>query len=302
MAIIDTPSPKPYSLLKHLFWSAFLNSKEKVHVVVLSTSEFSGYFDDSGHPDDQPAVIIAGFVASKDQWLAFDDEWNELLAVHGIPFFHMAQFEQGHGVYGRWNDKKKRKFLDKAVTIISTNVDRPFTQLVDMNDYRKINELYPFEECFGAPYAFSGWLIYSQLEVWRVHKNKPKIMAFFENGSKHKGDFQQIAAREGIPEPNFLEKMDATPLQAADMLAWEYLKFIKTGAAFTKKVRNSLNTLIAASLARHEMPIQGSTFRLMEKLCEDQKIPRRDDIHPASTFLFENSPKRNRRRTVFLKP
>jgi hypothetical protein len=47
-------------------------------------TEYSAYFDDSGHPDDQEAVIVAGFISSEEQWLLFEREWQEILDREGM--------------------------------------------------------------------------------------------------------------------------------------------------------------------------------------------------------------------------
>lgn len=53
------------------------------------------YFDDSGHPDDQDVVIVAGFVATLEQWKRFHDEWRKTLTQAGIRsgVFRMTDFE-----------------------------------------------------------------------------------------------------------------------------------------------------------------------------------------------------------------
>ena len=53
--------------------------------------DYSIYIDDSGHPDDQPYVVAAGFIAPEKNWLAFEPEWKDALAKHGIgDVFHMT--------------------------------------------------------------------------------------------------------------------------------------------------------------------------------------------------------------------
>jgi hypothetical protein len=170
-----------------------------------------------------------------------------------------------------------------------------------MDDYRIINESYPFEEWFATPYALAGWLVYNDVTIWKYENSDPRVLMIFEDGSKHKGDFLEVADKEKFSTPIFLKKIEATPLQAADILAWEFFRALNTGAFINKRFRPSLAALLARSIAKHEMPLQVCNLKAMQRLCESQKVPKRSDINPKSTFVFENSPKRNRRRTIFQK-
>jgi len=57
---------------------------------------FTAYYDESGSPDAQ-AVVVAGFVASDDQWKEFERNWNESLQKFGISYFHEVEFAQSVG-------------------------------------------------------------------------------------------------------------------------------------------------------------------------------------------------------------
>ena len=54
--------------------------------------EYAAYFDDSGHPDSEKLVVVAGFVASKEQWLLFERDWEDLLRSEGLTALHMTDF------------------------------------------------------------------------------------------------------------------------------------------------------------------------------------------------------------------
>ena len=56
-------------------------------------TEYALYLDDSGHPKDQPYVVVAGFIASESQWLSFEPAWKAALAKYGLgDAFHMTDF------------------------------------------------------------------------------------------------------------------------------------------------------------------------------------------------------------------
>ena len=56
-------------------------------------TEFSFYLDDGGHPDDQPVLVVAGYVATEAQWLAFEPQWRAALKKFNLgDAFHMTDF------------------------------------------------------------------------------------------------------------------------------------------------------------------------------------------------------------------
>jgi hypothetical protein len=69
-------------------------------------TQYELYLDASGHPDDQPYIVVAGFVATNKQWQAFETDWNVALKEHGLGgVFHMVDFESSK----RANPKRGRK-------------------------------------------------------------------------------------------------------------------------------------------------------------------------------------------------
>jgi hypothetical protein len=119
-------------------WDILLN-----HWIALMT-EYAVYLDDSGHPDNQPYVVVAGFVAREEQWLAFESAWRSALKRNVLgSVFHMVEFESGP------KTKAKGKILEDLTTTISSHVQGAFSVFVDMEAYRKVNETYTLEECLG---------------------------------------------------------------------------------------------------------------------------------------------------------
>src|SRR5205807_782414 len=115
-------------------------------------TEYAAYFDDSGHPDDQDAVIVAGFIASYDQWKTFAHEWQEVLDHAGIDIFHMCDFEHSRGRPLH----QKATIVRRLVKIIECNTIRPVAHVVLMKEYAEVNEKYALQEVLGAPYAMAG--------------------------------------------------------------------------------------------------------------------------------------------------
>jgi hypothetical protein len=54
-----------------------------------------------------------------------------------------------------------------------------------------------------------------------------QIEYFFEDGAKHKGQLKWICERDGLPIPEFLQKKDRVPFQAADFIAWMHNLYLR---------------------------------------------------------------------------
>lgn len=256
-------------------------------------TEFASYFDDSGHPDDKPFVIIAGFIATEDQWLRFEKEWLDHLAPMGIEIFHMADFEKST----KWTRNQKDDLLRKLIGTIRVRTRIQMQAIVPMAPYQEINEKYAFEEAFGAPYAVAGRTIAKFINEWKEQYAKPedKMLVFFEDGSKHKGDFMAAMERDGLPCPGFLKKSEAVPLQAADLIAWEGHHAMRY-----RQPRWTLQYLI------DKHPLRDGTFPLeeLEKMCRGITpwVPLRANLAPNAEITYQANPKRLRHRTIYPRP
>jgi len=70
---------------------------------------YTAYFDESGSPVEGKALVVAGYVASVEQWLKFDDEWRETLACEGVKRFHMRDF--AHSLKVGWATRRGAPLL-----------------------------------------------------------------------------------------------------------------------------------------------------------------------------------------------
>src|SRR5437870_595584 len=105
---------------------------------------FTGYFDGSGSPDDTIAVVVAGFVATAEQWIEFERNWNDCLRDFEVSSLHMRHFAHSRGEFAAWkgNEEKRRRFLGRLISIIRIRVWHSFASAVVMEDYRNVDAKY----------------------------------------------------------------------------------------------------------------------------------------------------------------
>jgi hypothetical protein len=250
--------------------------------------EYAIYLDDSGHPSNQPFVIVAGFVSTEQKWLAFEPDWKAALLRHGLgPVFHMTDFE-----YKYKGSKQRGSVLDDLISIINKHTELFFVCGVDVNGFRKANELYALEECMGAPYAIATRGVVHNVGEWVENYLNPKTdhyLVFVEDGTLHRGDMQEAFRRDRLPVPQSVPK-EHPCVQPADLLSWEMLNSFKSSNNHRRSFRNLILT---------RPGLKGMFFekQLFEN-CKTLKIPLRSALQPGMKIVWHNSPKRIRKRSI----
>jgi hypothetical protein len=277
----------PYSALHHLCWGILLNHDPK-RTWVAVMSEYAVYLDDSGHPDDQPYVVVAGFAATEEQWLGFEEAWRAALKRNVLgSVFHMVEFESGP------KTKAKGKILEDLTATINSHVQGAFSVFVDMQAYRKVNQTIPLEECLGKPYALAARGVARGINSWKqlFFKRGDHLLVFVEEGTKHKGDMEEVFRRDAIPIPQTVPKKHPAA-QAADMLAWEVFHFARYG-----NYRRSLVNLLKDKLHCEEMEGAFHERNLVET-CNRAGIPCRSLVPQNYKFVYHSLPDRIRKRDI----
>ena len=178
-------------------------------------------------PDDQPFLVVAGYIASESQWLKFEEQWKEALSRFSLGTeFHMTDFMQQH-----YKNLKRDHILSTLASIIKTNDLHPFVAAIDIAAYKRVNEEFALEECLGAPYAYTGRTVARHLNIWKSKNLGPadNLLIFVERGTKHYGDLEQVFKRDRLPIINRVPKA-IIPVQAADLLAWETFNWLRAGS------------------------------------------------------------------------
>ena len=283
-----------YSLLRHLCGGILGNHNPGKSWVVIMT-EYSVYLDESGHPNDQPYLLIAGFSATVSQWLAFKPIWLEKLQKLRLgDAFHMTDF-----MSEKRTQFQENRVLSQLRSVIQAHTLRPFVSAVDMAAYKRVQNEFTLEESHGAPYALVGRHFAKDLHEWQTRKLKPedRVLVFVEEGAKHFGDLEQVYKRDGLPIPNRVPKSMAQ-VQPADMLAWEVFNFLRAGSP--KQMRKNLDLLTRR--IRRQQNFGGIFYEHdLRQLCNELRVPPRSAIPPGENpirFGGNGDRKKARKRTI----
>jgi len=236
-----------YSSLYHLFAALFLKPDQEILILMPLTL----YCDASGKKQEG-LNVVAGFLSTVDQWLLFEKEWAAVLKEFNVNYFHMREFAHSVDQFAGWkNDEgKRRRFLTSLVQVIISKTKYWVGSCIILKDYDRVDTDFKLHEHFH-PYPLNGRTCIDMILKWQyVHNevNTP-IKYVFEDGDEHFAQLSdRIKERAGIrPIPE--TRLQASPLQAADFVAYEVFKAYRTFAIeldhLFEKFRESFNLLSA---------------------------------------------------------
>jgi hypothetical protein len=196
------------------------------------------YIDASGKRD-QPAFVVAGYVATVDQWSNFEREWSAALAGAGVPAFHATDFFGFHREFVTWkNDRAKHdRFAKRFGAIAERQTDAGVGRGVDLVAYERIIARAGFamhrpQGRFPA-LVFCGSTLLHYIATEPRYQGQP-IDVLFEQGD---GVTDLIAYLEWCKKlgEQWLDAIGTfgigdkgiMPLQAADLLAHELWRHLK---------------------------------------------------------------------------
>jgi hypothetical protein len=251
---------------------------------------FTAYSDESGSPDSH-ALVVAGFLASDQQWKEFERNWADTLRQFGITLFHSVEFAHSVREFSKWKGhqqnpalKEERQwFLRKLLAHIKLRTRLCYSHGVRMDEWRKVDEIY-FLSALLQPYALCGRTVVKNVSEWAARNNIPttEIQYVFEDGARDKGLLQKRIIKDKRFKPIFKKKPEAVPLQAADLLAYETLAGFRD--IFDRNVTDFDDLrypLRVMEQVPHRMEDWGIfSQKNLEDFCVAVKLPRRDSINP----------------------
>ena len=149
------------------------------------STELAAYFDDSGHPDDQDVVLVAGWVGNVEQRVVWEQGWKQVLRDFKIRsgFFHMTDFEAAP----KCND---------PTTNMHTSALRKF-----ITSCESPCRLLAFRSSAGS--IFVRILFYSPSYAWSppglekgsdIHESACSVLLGSRDGKRHTGRLHAISA------------------------------------------------------------------------------------------------------------
>jgi len=246
------------------------------------------YLDVAGDPY-QPMVCAGGFLAKETVWTAFSAEWESALLANGLTApFHMTQFER---IYK--NRPDHWDILRSLIDVIAKHALASFSNCINMEDYLRVNSKYPLEEMYGKPYGVAATSAVTLVHHWRSrHRHLGIMKVFVEGGTLHHGDMEECFRRDGLAAPTSVPK-EHPAAQAADLYSWERAWYNNTTIHRPSMVY--IKQKMPDGMRGHDGKWDK---RAMEQALRKLDMPHRKALPDGLNFVFNNSPKRVRKRSL----
>src|ERR1700728_1201254 len=110
-AAADTRSPQP-GLIQSLC-AGLAHRWKPWDIFVILTS----FFDESGTHGDAPVTVMAGVMATANQWRRFEGETAKLKRNYGFNVFHTKEFKDRKGEFSGWPNHKRISLLSELAEV-----------------------------------------------------------------------------------------------------------------------------------------------------------------------------------------
>ncbi len=196
-----------------------------------------GFFDESGtHGADSPLVTVAGFLATVEQWAAYERDLSALMSEYGVKKFHAKDFRGRKNDFKGWPTSKRAKFNSRFLKMADDHLSCGISTILSSDAYHQIYRGTRFPPK-ARPDTHYGLCVRGAL--WKViayMKDRPEdwpLSLVMEGGHKNEYDAARIfyefkddlrpeyqAALGGI----VFGSKDDLPIAIADSLAYSMFR------------------------------------------------------------------------------
>jgi hypothetical protein len=203
-----------------------------------------GYFDESGtHGAGSPALIVAGFLATVEQWDSYERALAALMAEYSVTKFHAKELRQRTGHFKGWPVPKQAQFTSRFLRLADEHLSCGLAAVLPSDSYRQI---YRAGEAVRAGRLDSQYGLAVRVALWKAlllmkdRKADWPLNFVFEGGAGHEGDAARIFGEvrdsllpqyEGVFRSITFDTKEAVPLAIADSLAYAIFRL---SAGFSK--------------------------------------------------------------------
>jgi len=227
------------------------------------------WVDESGTHAGSPVICMAGYIVEKSQARELEREWNAVLnwaaLEHPLPHFHMSDCapDPGNGAFSGISKSHRKEVVSRLIGVIKRRTILGLAATVAANEYREIlagNPLYP------DPYVLTAHMILNGVRTWinKQAASTRRVAYFFEAGHRASQDadamikllFMNPSLKEQCRYAGhaFVPKLGNPMVQAADLLAWQWLKDRKNIAEGRKRRADLASLLIHPHGTTHMTP------------------------------------------------
>jgi hypothetical protein len=189
------------------------------------------YVDESGTHDGSPVMCVGGYIFSSERAIRLSKAWQRILDKYQLPYFRMSLCAPGKAPpFDKLNDNERIALVKELINVITNNMALGFAVSVSEEEF---NRLVPEDRRIPGPYAFCLRQCLVFAYSWIEQNNLADKMAFFfeaghRDQSRANEMMNRMASSPVIKDRYryvghaFADKKEMLPLQAADLLAWQW--------------------------------------------------------------------------------
>ena len=207
---------------------------------------YEAYFDESGDDGGFPLLALGGYLVRPAAARALERHWKSVLKRYEIPYFHMKECapEPPGGVLKGMPKERRIKLQTELMALIIKYVDTAIVCVTPLNRYEE-------DDVVGDPYTHCVSNVSIMAKTVLDFRKEPyKLSLFYESG--HKNGHKAYQYFHEKTEGNrlsfaFVDKADTGMIQAADIIVWQYAKFIKDVVQSNRPRRKDFKFLMQKS-------------------------------------------------------
>jgi hypothetical protein len=256
-------------------------------LVVLIKSFFDESYDDR-------LLCVAGYLFTGPLARRLDTEWKTMLLKYRVPYFRMSACNSNQPPFHHLSEAECVEAATHAIRLIHKYAVMGFAVTVDQAAFYRVITKKGF---VSTPYELAAWHGLIPVRLWTdEHAKTGKTAYMFEAGFQHDGVanvlMKRIFSSPRLKEEyrykshSFVDKVACRPLQAADLLAWQWYKDSTRKAKGLMKPRGDLSFLLSGT-AHWMLHIDEAGMR--ETLETAQRM-RTDKITAQEIRRLENLP------------
>jgi len=188
------------------------------------------YFDESGSHDGSPVLCVAGYIIDKDECVQLDSKWKQVLDKYNLPYFRMSCCAHGVEPFDALDKTQRIAAETEMITIMRQHIAYGIAITVQPKSFYA---LIPKNENWNDPYTMCAHTCLIAVRDWaNMNQFSGKIAYFFESGHRSQSSanaiMNHVFTDPGLKESyrysshSFADKKDVRPLQAADLIAWQW--------------------------------------------------------------------------------
>lgn len=222
------------------------------------------YFDESGTHEGSPFVCVAGYLFEKSNATALDTAWREMLEEKGLPFFRMSDCAHTTRSFKGWSKDDTTNLEIRAIDLVKAYAAYGFAASVVMDDFHLIPNL----GLFDSAYSFACLQMLLGVQWWAdANDFHGEVAYFFESGARHQSEANafmknvfkhpQMKIDFRYSSHKFVDKVSASQLQCADLLAWHWFTYNQRERTGQKEKRKDFRRLLGKRIKANHNDKEG---------------------------------------------